>query len=680
MQNEKLRKWKERLAKSDNYWDVKRAEMDRREKLYDGDRKLRPIVPNDRKRKLKETQHVRNIVFELVEAQVSTQIPAPKVTARHKEDERLARVIEHFLLNELDRQSFEAMNDMAERTVPIQGGVGWMVEWDNLMQSHTTLGEAQVSTIHPKQFAPQPGVYTGIEDMDWFIVKIPTTKDAVRRKYGKEVYDLAEEEPDVRGKGNEDVNEDAVTVYAGYEKTDTGIDRYTWVNDVELEDLEDYQARRLPVCASCGKTRPAKGQVIVASVPNTELAGIEDGMNDAATMLLAGRMADDVMMPEGRPDGFLPRVQTVTRETEYDGGACPWCGGAEFKDETQDGELVMLQMQTASGLIVPGPSMALDEDGNPVQQAVKIPYYKPNRYPFVLQRNVSVFGQLLGQSDVDVIADQQNTINRMELKIIDRLVKAGTRITLPDRAEMNISPEDGEIWRINAADKAAIGVYQFSGSVEAEMRFVQNVYEEARQMLGITDSFQGRKDPTATSGVARQVATAQSAGRLESKRTMKAAAYADVFRMMFQFALAYSDEPRPIYYRGEDGEIQYEEFNRYDFLKQDEDGQYYWNDQFLFSVDSSSNLGNNREAMWQELRLNLQSGAFGDPASLETLVLFWAKMEEAHYPGAHSTKEQLRKRLEEQAMQAQMMQRATLDYVKQQPQAAPGPMPGQAMQ
>ena len=40
-------------------------------------------------------------------------------------------MIEHFLRNELDRLPFETMNDMAERTVPIQGGVGFLVEWDN---------------------------------------------------------------------------------------------------------------------------------------------------------------------------------------------------------------------------------------------------------------------------------------------------------------------------------------------------------------------------------------------------------------------------------------------------------------------------------------------------------------------------------------------------------------------
>lgn len=67
---------------------------------------------------------------------------------------------------------------------------------------------------------------------------------------------------------------------------------------------------------------------------------------------------------------------------------------------------------------------------NPVLKPTLIPFYKPDVYPIVLQRSVSVYGQLLGSSDVDAIEDQQNTINRLEQKIIDRLIKAGTRITL----------------------------------------------------------------------------------------------------------------------------------------------------------------------------------------------------------------------------------------------------------
>lgn len=605
--SEKLREWQERLSQSDNRWSAEVKKMNERESIYNGLRTMTPLVPGDTHRDgtKKKTSHVRNITFENIESQVSSAIPQPKVTPRRKKDEHLANVIEHFLRNELDRLPFEAINDLAERTVPIQGGVGFLVEWDNTKRTSTTVGEVNVTLIHPKQFAPQPDVYTSIADMDYFIVKVPTTKGCIERRYGVVLETEGESEPDIRG-GDGSTSEENLTLYMGYALNDHGgIDRYTWVNDTELESLEDYQARRQPVCERCGKVKPLAGQEVNGSV--------------------------------------------------YAGGACPWCGGKKWDERVQDFEELRVPVHRSDGTFLGGTEAA----GEPT----KIPFYRPDCYPIVLQRSVSVYGQLLGNSDVDMIRDQQNTSNRIEQKIIDRLMKAGTRITLPDRADLRTDPEDSERWYIGKpSDKQLIDVYDFSGNLQYELTYLSQVYEEARQIIGITDSFQGRRDATATSGKAKEFSAAQAAGRLESKRVMKNAAYAELFEVIFKFWLAYSDEPRPVTYKDSTGETVYEEFNRYDFLETGEDGEWHWNDQFLFSCDTSAPLASNREAMWQETRQNLQTGAFGDPTDIETLILFWAKMEELHYPGAGQTK----KHLEEKAQRAEEMQR-----MQQQAQGTP---------
>lgn len=653
-----LKEWQERLSASDKYWKQELTSMDEREGLYNGDHSIKGVTKGD---KDADAKHVHNIIFENIESQVSTYIPSPKVTARKKEDEHLAEMIETFLRNELDRMPFEKINDMAERTVPIQGGVGYLVEWDNTQRTHDTIGEIDVSVMHPKQFGPQPGVFTGIERMDWFIAKVPTTKSEIKRRYDKDITDEGESEPEIRSSESNDRSDDAVTLYIGYEKGENGINKFSWVNDVELENLEDYQTRRVPRCASCGRIKPLVGQVIYSTTPaegsetpdNT--AQIE---SDLAAMGIAGDLADRAMTEEETPY-FLPEMATEPEENTYDGGACPFCGGTEFTDSTEEYEEIYFPMTTESGLEIPGPEAGFNENGEAVFKTQKIPFYKPNVMPVVLQRSVSVYGKLLGQSDVDVITDQQNTTKRMDKKIIDRLVKAGTRIAMPDRPELRNSPEDAERWFVgNPADLQMIRELNFDGNISQLMAYRKEVYEESRQMLGITDSFQGRRDPTATSGVARQMAAAQSAGRLESKRTMKNAAYADLFKMMFQFFLAYADEPRPINRKNSNGDTVYENISRYAFLKQDSDGQFYWEDQFLFSCDNSTALAGNREAMWQETRMNLQTGAFGDPSKTETLILFWTKMEELHYPGAASTRKHLEERMarEQEAMRMQQMQ------------------------
>lgn len=605
--SEKLREWQERLSQSDNRWSAEVEKMNERENIYNGLRTMTPLVPGDTHRDgtKKKTSHVRNITFENIESQVSSAIPQPKVTPRRKKDEHLANVIEHFLRNELDRLPFEAINDLAERTVPIQGGVGFLVEWDNTKRTSTTVGEVNVTLVHPKQFAPQPDVYTSIADMDYFIVKVPTTKGCIERRYGVVLETEGESEPDIRG-GDGSTSEENLTLYIGYALNDHGgIDRYTWVNDTELESLEDYQARRQPVCERCGKVKPLAGQEVNGSI--------------------------------------------------YAGGACPWCGGKKWDERVQDFEELRVPVHRSDGTFLGGTEAA----GEPT----KIPFYRPDCYPIVLQRSVSVYGQLLGNSDVDMIRDQQNTSNRIEQKIIDRLMKAGTRITLPDRADLRTDPEDSERWYIGKpSDKQLIDVYDFSGNLQYELTYLSQVYEEARQIIGITDSFQGRRDATATSGKAKKFSAAQAAGRLESKRVMKNAAYAELFEVMFKFWLAYSDEPRPVTYKDSTGETVYEEFNRYDFLETGEDGEWHWNDQFLFSCDTSAPLASNREAMWQETRQNLQTGAFGDPTDIETLILFWAKMEELHYPGAGQTK----KHLEEKAQRTEEMQRMQAEMQRMQ--------------
>lgn len=653
---DKLTIWQERLNQSDTAWGPEVLRMDQREQLYNGDTTLAPIVEGDKPNE--KATHVRNIIFENIESKVSSVIPQPKVTAVRQQDEPLAEIIENFLRNELNRLPFEKHNDMAERTVPIQGGVLWLIEWDNRKRTHHTVGALDVGIVHPKQLAPQPGVYSGIEDMDWVIIKVPTTKSAVKRKYGVDVYTEQESEPEIRGVNKSDNNQDALTQYIGFEiNRDGGIDRYSWVNDIELEDLENYQGRRQPVCARCGRVRPLPGQLLSNGVE----PGLPEHGNDADTAMesLAGRqaaqaLADRAMLPEQDGQDFLAGIEMTPGkipEKRYRGGACPWCGGEKWQDQEMEYEQVIVPIHTAMGRDIPGEYWGFDDMGAPAMVPTLVPFYKPDAYPLVLQRSVSIFGQLLGNSDVDAIRDQQNTTNRIEKKIVDRLLKAGTRVTLPDGTNWRIDQKDFEKWYVkNQAAKNLIGVYEFKGNLQYELAYLSQVYEEARQILGITDSFQGRRDPTATSGKAKEYAAAQAAGRHESQRVMKQAAYAEMFELMFKFQLAYADEPRPVMYKDFKGEAVYKEFNRYDFLEQDENGQWYWNDQFLFSCDPAGPLASNREAMWQETRMNLQTGAFGDPKATETLILFWGKMELLHYPGAAHTKKYLEERLEQEKL------------------------------
>ena len=640
---DKLRLWQERMKRNDSAYEAETRKMDAREAQYSGDRHLKEMVVGE---KTHTAVHVRNISAELIEAQVNSNIPQPKVTARREGDEDKAKLIEDMLRNELDRMPFEMLNDMMERTVPIQGGAAFLVEWDNTQRTHFTVGELNVSTLHPKQIIPQDGVYTGIEDMDYIILKVPQTKEYIRRKYGADVTDEGEQEPDVKGATETRTAEDLVTQYIAYYRNDKGgIGLFSWVNDTILEDLDDYQARKLRRCATCGAVEPM-GEL--ESVPETLTNALANGASVVAELDIAEKPARPMLKDGNR--------------------VCPYCGGSKWEDTTEEYEELTLPVQRSDGSIIPGlhpvekPSETmLDEMGLPavetVMEPTRIPFYKPDIFPVILQKNVSVYGKFLGDSDLDKITDQQNTVNRIESKIIDKLLKSGSYISLPDDAIIEANAEDMKVIRPGTpANAALINVFDLEGKIEQDMAYLAQTYDEARQIIGITDSFQGRRDTTATSGKAKEFAAAQSAGRLESKRVMKDAAYAALFEAMFKFKLAYTDEPRPVVADDIHGNKEYKEFNRYDFLEQDAAGEWCWNTEFLFACDTSAPLASNREAMWQETRLNLQTGAFGNPQELSTLILFWTKMEMLHYPGASETRAYLEEELQRQQEQAQMQQ------------------------
>lgn len=562
---EKLNLWQDRLYNSLSAYSSDLSDMDRREALYCGTHTIYSAVG------AKNASCVRNIVSELIEAEAETTIPRPKVTARRKADEKKAELVEAFLINELDRLPFETINDMDERTTPIQGGDFFLIEWDITKGGHSSDGELTVTLLHPKQVIPQCGV-TDIKEMDYIIIQTAKTKAFIKRMFGVSVDKEYEENPDVRSTGDYAFSEDIVTLNtAYYRNTDGKIGRFRWVNDVVVEDIENYQSRQLRYCDNCG---------------------------------------------------------AVCYEDECD------CGCRSFTVKAEKSEIL------ASDVVC--------SDGSVIKKGTKIPFYSPDVMPIVLRKNVSVFGKLLGDSDVDKITDQQELIKKLGSKIQEKLLKGGSYVTFPRGASIRKTDEELKVIELNnISDKQLIDVLNIQPDISRDMEYQERVYEAARQTVGITDSYQGRYDPTATSGKAKQIAAEQSAGRLEGKRVMKRAAYAEVFEIMFRFLLAYADTGVTVKAGQTETGNEYRTFNRYDFLEMDDAGEYYWNDEFLFSVDSSTLPAGNRELMWKEAKENFSNGAYGNPSEDSARLLYWTELERLHYPHAKEVRDSIIKNAEQ---------------------------------
>lgn len=278
------------------------------------------------------------------------------------------------------------------------------------------------------------------------------------------------------------------------------------------------------------------------------------------------------------------------------------------------------------------------------KKGTSIPYYKIKELPFVLRRNISDDNSLYGISDIDLLENNQISMNKILTKMEENVLKAGSFVTVPTNVNIPNNDETLKIVKIKDPNMIkSFSVQTVQANMQQDSILQEQFYQMGRDSLGITDSYQGKRDTTAESGKAKQVAAAQAAGRMESKRRMKDAAYADLYRLMFKFLLAYCDEPRVFAKINPDGSFTKGTFNRYNFLE-GEPGNLHYNDRFLFSVDDASTLSTNRSAMWQEATNNLVSGAFGNPADPNALLLYWNIMKGLNYPMAKYALDSIAKR------------------------------------
>lgn len=595
----KLQVWQDRLSRARAEYQDTLNKMIEWNAYYDGTR-ISQNDPNGGRKATRKSSNVRNIVYELIESQVDSTVPMPRVEAIHEEDKDLARNIEAVLRHEISLQSLQELNDLQERTVPIEGGSLWLVEWDPAAGTHCNLGDVKVTELHPKQVIPQPGVYE-LERMDYVFVQLAQTKEYIKERYGVDVSLAGEEQPEIRG----DVGscEDIVTQNIVYYKKDGKIGMFSWVDDEVLVAMDDYQARRLEYCKDCGavKTGP---------------------VCECGSRRFEERAVTEQPVPEGLD---IPRYTEPVEVTVTD----------------VNGDAV------------------LDESGAPIVQMVseetKIPCYNPGMYPIILRRNVRKADSFLGGSDVAVVMDQQDAIKKMGSKIDEKVLKGGSFITLPDGVNIETTDREFKVVRVKSAnEKALIGVINVQPDVSKEMNALELNYQWAKSTLGITDAYQGKYDSSATSGTAKQFSANQAAGRLQSKREQKNIAFSRLYRAIFHYLLAYSDQPIPFSVKNPDGSTMYSHFNRWDFLKQDEAGEWYWNDEFIFTVDSSANTMTSRANLWEMLDLKYQAGAFGPLNDPQTPLRLWTMLEAAEFPYAAQVRALMAQYVEEQNAVSQM--------------------------
>ncbi len=490
----------------------------------------------------------RNITYELIESEVSTDIPIPKVSAAQNGDirQKNARRIEALLSGLRDSLPYEKLNDSDERMTYVYGASLFLVEWDEASVRGGELGSVRLTHLSPMNFLPQPDV-TSLDDMEYFFLFFTSSRDELARTYG-----LSEEALCRLG-----TDEETVEVTVCFYKNEEGkISRYIFTGDVVLSDIEDFYARKRLVCSECSL---------------------------------------DVSLCRCHGKPIL-----ISEEFEY-----------AFDD-----------IPLADGRVIP--------KGSAIRR------YRPKRFPLIIRKNTSFEDELFGQSDCLFIKPQQEEINKALSRVHEKMMMAGLYPYKPDGCQFRYDNSiGGKVLNLRPGESPDMfGVLDTSPDIAKDLTYIEATYRDAKRILGISDAYVGEGDSLSVSGKSRSVQVAQAEGRLASKRVMKNAAYAEIDRLIFEFYLAYADEPRQVVFCDSFYRSHGDAFCRYDFLVEGKNGIWEYDDEYRFSVDAERPSQDEREKLWQYNLDNYCAGGFGPCGERDSLARYWASQVECAYPGA----------------------------------------------
>ncbi len=589
----------------------------------------------------KRVKTIFNFTKELIESQIDSNIPPPKVEADIPTDKnkQLALVIEKMLRAEAKKLKFDEENDEDERTVKIAGGSLRLLEWDNNIKTHSSVGGLSSLLIHPLQHIPQEGVYHS-RLMDYHFLTFEKTKKRLKEQYGK---DVKHEGVDTQTAEATQNDETATQVICYYKNKKGTIGVFSWAGDTILIDDEEYNARGKFVCSVCGDTKTTANECKCGQ-KKWEKRNLE-----------FEELTEDITLS----DGTVIPAMSLARE--------------------KDGSLKMMEVEQPmyeanEGMMLPVYDRVFDEQMNVVSEEPRmqmveqeyyeptnIPYYVPKSYPICIRKNVSAYKNVLGDSDCAFILELQDNVNKISAKMLKKELNAGSYLAKLKSMNFNFSNSD-----IGEEDNQTIEVddiAELNGVKAIELKFdagsnintINQFYMWAKSLLGVNDSAQGKPDSTAQSGKAKEIQVARALGRQESKIKMKNVYYAECYRVMFEYLLAYADEPRKYNSQNDEGEEEEIIFNRYDFLEQDEFGNWYYNDEFTITVDAQGNAQENRQHVIETMDKDFASGLYGNPTELENILSLWKDRESMGYPNAKRQVSRIARKLEEQkAMREEM--------------------------
>ena len=525
-----------------------------------------------------DSRQLRKMVYEFVESKIDNSIPTPKMTPKYKSDLPLIETTEDFLRYNIDNIFGKYLNDRDERATYVDGTAWHKVWWDSLDNSHSTSGTVKVDLCLADQIVPQPGI-TDWRQLEYIFELQQISLARIWDLYHRRITPVASNTSQPASPDEETDLSTITMITCYYLNEDRIVGKFSWAEHSRqvICNEENWQIRKLRKCTSCHTIVPQAKQ-------------------------------------------------------------CPVCGKRNFKYENATTEILGEDLYEVYNPYETGES---DDEQNKDQykarvfltKGTEIPFYVVRQLPFIPRPAVSSIESMYGISEAKMVLEMQDVCNKMYTKMVDKTLDSGAVVTKPARLKINDSGNGIKMIDVRSYEESQmVQNKQIAADTSQDIAAAQMMYESARATSGVTESFQGKYDASATSGKAKEFSAMQTAGRIESLRVIKAAAFSAVYELVLKYLLAFSDESQKFVKTLPDGSVEEEEWNKYMFLAKDKYGQIYYRDDFKFGSDAAASLANNRVAMWQELQSQYMQGTMGDVADPNTRVLFWNAMEQQQYP------------------------------------------------
>jgi hypothetical protein len=339
---------------------------------------------------------------------------------------------------------------------------------------------------------------------------------------------------------------------------------------------------------------------------------------------------------------------------DSDGDVCllTWVNQTILKDEPkfyykrdENNQPIMTEQITIQ------PQEQQQQDPNQPQQmpqTVEVQCRVPKRFPFVIWYNIPKEKSFYGKSDVEIIRDQQEGIKKLLSMEEEKQIKGTTKIFVRKGSGLKDKLTNATSQILETDDPNTDVITKDLKTPDNSLENLFNIYKmNAKEVLGVTDAYQGSLDNKTLSGKAIQSLSANSQARISVKQNEKEIAFTELYQLYYDFLIAFYDDKIPYRMEGADNNPKFGYFDKSQLIKQDAAGEWYY-PEFDIYITTDSGITRDKNQLFQST-VDLATKGMMDSVEL------WTVLEYLGYPNASAIldMEKQKQQAQQQAAQGQ---------------------------